>query len=418
MEPCALRPTGTKKQTFDEFDMRISTCLHLHLAASSLVFLTFAAPAAAQFGRDMHVIAPAVIGQTSAFSMRYPAAIAGNSYLMLFAAPNYPGALQLQIPGLTINGLLRVDPATLMVVAMGVLDSSGQTPLLQLPIPGNRGIVGATFDVQGLDVSGTGVFTLSDDDVEVAVAALPGPSMVAIPAGTFQMGSNAPDAAPYYGRPWERPVHAVAITRPFWIGKHEVAQAEWQAVMGSNPSRFPNPQNPVEAVSWNDAMAFCAAMTTRERAAARVPSGYQYRLPTEAEWEYCCRAGTTTEYSVGPSLLCSQANFNYSFHSLSSCGSVSTVNVGGHPANGFGLHDMHGNVWELCLDSWDGTANYPASLVMDPYVNSGPYRVVRGGSWGAFSRDCRSAYRSRISPSSGSAGMVGFRVVLAPILVP
>ncbi|MBI5850662.1 MAG: formylglycine-generating enzyme family protein [Planctomycetes bacterium] len=248
--------------------------------------------------------------------------------------------------------------------------------------------------------------------------------MVAIPPGTFLMGSNAATGVPYFSIAWERPVHQVTISRPFCMGRYEVTQAEYQAVMGSNPSYFqgapyPNSANrPVEQVTWNDAMAYCAALTARESAAGRLPAGYQYRLPTEAEWEYCCRAGTTTEFHYGNSLVCGQASFWYSYHSLSSCNnSSSTGVVGGYTANAWGLHDMHGNVWEWCLDWGDGSANYPAGAVTDPYVFSGPLRVIRGGSWGNDSRYCRSAGRIGDNPSGGYLHL-GFRVVLASVLVP
>jgi formylglycine-generating enzyme required for sulfatase activity len=163
-------------------------------------------------------------------------------------------------------------------------------------------------------------------------------------------------------------------------------------------------------VTWIDAMAYCSSLTATEAAAGRIPAGYQYRLPTEAEWEYVCRAGTTTEWNTGASLVCGQANF-------SGCGPGQTTVVGRYPANPWGLFDTHGNVWEWCLDSWDGSANYPSSAVSDPYVSSGPYRVFRGGGWGYIAVICRSALRNFNSPG-GSSYDVGFRVVLAPVLVP
>jgi formylglycine-generating enzyme required for sulfatase activity len=234
--------------------------------------------------------------------------------------------------------------------------------------------------------------------------------MVPIPAGTFQMGSTAIGGT-------AAPVHAVTITQPFWCGKYEVTQAEYQAVRGTNPSQFqgasyPNaPQRPLERVTWNDAMAYCAALTATEAAAGRIPAGYQYRLPTEAEWEYVCRAGTTTEWNTGTSLVTSQANFGSGF-------SGQTTVVGSYAANPWGLFDTHGNVWEWCLDSWDGSANYPSSAVADPYVSGGPLQVFRGGGWGTTADSCRSALRvNSLGPGSGF-GLIGFRVVLAPALVP
>jgi formylglycine-generating enzyme required for sulfatase activity len=170
----------------------------------------------------------------------------------------------------------------------------------------------------------------------------------------------------------------------------------------------------VETVTWNNAVAYCAALTTQQAALGNVPAGYQYRLPTEAEWEYACRAGTTTEFNTGAALFCNDAKFYYSYHSNSSCNSSNPVAVGSYAPNAWGLYDMHGNVWEWCLDS---VANYPSGAVTDPFVTGGPNRVVRGGSWGDDSYACRSAIRYNLSPGSTNA-YIGFRVVLAPVLVP
>ena len=244
--------------------------------------------------------------------------------------------------------------------------------------------------------------------------------MVPIPAGSFSMGSNAATGPPHHSWIVERPVHQVTITRPFWIGRYEVTQAEWEALMGTKPSTFQGANRPVEALSGNDAMAYCAALTAREAAAGRVPAGYQYRLPTEAEWEYCCRAGTTTEFHFGNSLSCGQVNFRFSTYTNRYCDFSDTFAVGSFIANAWGLHDMHGNVWEWCLDSWDGSANYPSTAAFDPYVPSAPFRIFRifrGGSWYSSTRHCRSAYRYGDLPNQAGFG-VGFRVVLAPILVP
>ncbi|MBM3989324.1 MAG: formylglycine-generating enzyme family protein [Planctomycetes bacterium] len=242
---------------------------------------------------------------------------------------------------------------------------------------------------------------------------------VAIQPGTFQMGSNAANGAPYYNEyGWSpQPVHAVTISYPYWMGSKEVTQAQYAALMGSNPSYFGgNPNFPVEQVSWFNARAYCAALTAQQAALGTVPAGYEYRLPTEAEWEYACRAGTTTEFNTGASLVCNQARFWYSYHSNPFCNNspYGTGPVGSYAPNAWGLYDMHGNVREWCLDS---VANYPAGAVTDPFVTGGPDRVVRGGSWGYGSGDCRSAYRDYGDP--GHAGdNIGFRVVLAPVLVP
>ncbi|MCP4082784.1 MAG: formylglycine-generating enzyme family protein, partial [Planctomycetaceae bacterium] len=168
---------------------------------------------------------------------------------------------------------------------------------------------------------------------------------------------------------------------------------------------------------WNDAVAYCTALTAQEMAAGNLATGYEYRLPTEAEWEYACRAGTTTEFNVGSDLFCADARFSYSEHSGNGCGvstSAGTIDVGSYSANAFGLYDMHGNVWEWCLDSY---ASYGAAGVTDPFVTGGSNRVIRGGSWYGNSSYCRSAYRRGSSPGSSNV-FIGFRAVLAPVLVP
>ncbi|MCU0866124.1 MAG: SUMF1/EgtB/PvdO family nonheme iron enzyme [Planctomycetes bacterium] len=256
----------------------------------------------------------------------------------------------------------------------------------------------------------------------------PALNMAAIAPGTFQMGSPVTplNVAPYFNQSQAQPVHQVTISQPFWMGRNEVTQAQYQAVMGNNPSHhqgasWPNAANrPVEQVSWNAAVAYCDALTVQEAAASRLPPGYEYRLPTEAEWEYCCRAGTTTEFHYGATLACGQANFSASNHTGSICSNqlwVQTVVVGSYVANAWGLYDMHGNVVEWCLDGWDGSNNYPAGPVTDPYVlgSSGPYRVLRGGDFLVNSSYCRSASRTGVDPTNVSRS-AGFRVVCTPVL--
>jgi formylglycine-generating enzyme required for sulfatase activity len=215
--------------------------------------------------------------------------------------------------------------------------------------------------------------------------------MLPVAAGSFTMGSGTG--------------HRVEITKPYWLGKFEVTQAQWQAVMGSAPSRFKGAQHPVESVSWNDAVEFCEKLTNQERAAGRLPTGYRYTLPTEAQWEYACRAGTTGDYGGSGALNEMGWYGNNSGHK--------THDVGGKSPNAWGFYDMHGNVWEWCSD-WHGS--YPSGSVSDPAgPNSGSDRVLRGGSWNLDSNYCRSAVRDFCSP--GYRFGYGFRVALAPASV-
>jgi formylglycine-generating enzyme required for sulfatase activity len=216
-----------------------------------------------------------------------------------------------------------------------------------------------------------------------------------IPAGTFMMG----DAG---GEPDEKQ-HEVTLNRPFYMGVYEVTNIKWKQVMGNVPSKWKQDDRPVEQVSWDDAVEFCRKLSAmpEERKAGRV-----YRLPTEAEWEYACRAGTKTAYSFGDdeSLLGDFAWFRDN--------SNRSVNlVGQKKPNPWGLYDMHGNVWEWCSD-WYG--DYPADGATDPRgPPSGSFRVRRGGSCSNAARDCRSAYRSRDYPSL-RFNYLGFRLALSP----
>jgi formylglycine-generating enzyme required for sulfatase activity len=191
-----------------------------------------------------------------------------------------------------------------------------------------------------------------------------GLQMVQLRPGSFAMGSGSGDSD-------ERPVTTVKISQSYWLGKYEVTQAEWAAVMKSAPSAFKGERRPVENVSWEDAVQFCRVLTERERQAGRLPAGYAYQLPTEAEWEYACRAGTAGDYA-GTGVLGDMGWYD------ANSGST-THPVGEKRANAWGLHDMHGNVWEWCAD-WYGS--YPGGSVSDPRgADSGSNRVSRGGGW-------------------------------------
>ena len=230
------------------------------------------------------------------------------------------------------------------------------------------------------------------------------PGMVYIPAGTFTMGSPTNDVDRYSG---ESPQTEVTISQGFWMSQYETTQEEYLAVIGSNPSHFTGDlKRPVENVSWNDATNYCAMLTARERAAGRLAIGYMYRLPTEAEWEYCCRAGTTTRFSYGDDLDYTQLG-NYAWYDLNS--DKTTHPVGEKLPNAWGLYDMYGNVYECCLDC---LGTYSGESVTDPQgPNTGSIRVFRGGGWRYRNALCRSASRDGDSPE-GRYDYLGFRPVL------
>ena len=261
----------------------------------------------------------------------------------------------------------------------------------------------------------TGAFA----EVETIINSI-GMALVGVSAGEFLMGSpDSEDDA----REDERPQHHVRITRPLWVGRHEVTQAEYEQVTDSNPSWFAptgagkskvggfnTRRFPVENVSWDAAVQFCEKLSAlpAEKAAARV-----YRLPTEAEWQYCCRAGSTTRFHYGNSLGSSQANINGRFpYGGAPRGPYlgRTTTVGSYKPNAFGLYDMHGNVAELCFDRF-GRTYYSEAPTDDPQgPDAGNDRLVMGGNWSANAFRCRSAHR-RSNATSGFAQYFGFRVV-------
>jgi formylglycine-generating enzyme required for sulfatase activity len=215
-----------------------------------------------------------------------------------------------------------------------------------------------------------------------------------IQAGTFQMGSND-------GWESERPAHNVRSRQPFYLGKYPVTQAQWAALMGNNPSEFKgDPNRPVENVSWEDVQEYIRELNRRN-------GGEQYRLPTEAEWEYACRAGTATAYHFGNK---SEQLGQYGWYKENAGGH--THPVGKRKPNGWGLHDMHGNVWEWVEDWY--APSYAAESVRSRMDHSSPAerkdRVNRGGSW-VFDADfCRSATRGHVTPGHRAYDL-GFRLL-------
>jgi formylglycine-generating enzyme required for sulfatase activity len=218
-----------------------------------------------------------------------------------------------------------------------------------------------------------------------------------IPSGVFTMGTPDKEAQ---RRTSEGPQTVVRISEGFWMSRLETTQRQWSELMDSNTSSVRDPDLPVDSVSWDEALEYCAKLTTRERAAGRLPAGYIYRLPTEAEWEFACRAGSAGPFSFGDSLSSTNANFDGArpYGEAASGPSVGgTVRGGQYPANAWGLHDMHGNVWEWCLD-WH-PSRLSGGKVTDP-VGSGSVRqrAMRGGAWHNEAMACRSGYRYLIGP--------------------
>jgi formylglycine-generating enzyme required for sulfatase activity len=256
-------------------------------------------------------------------------------------------------------------------------------------------------------------------------------NMVRIEGGTFTMGSPSSEAE----RDSDEIQHRVTVST-FYMSKYQVTQAEYETVMKKNPSYFKGPNLPVENVSWYNAVEYCNALSQREGLApaytidksrsdpnnkneydefewlvTRNPNASGYRLPTEAEWEYACRAGTTTPFNTGNNITTSQANYdgNYPYNNNAKGTYLEkTTPVGSFAANQWGLHDMHGNVWEWC---WDWYGDYQSGTQTNPPgAVSGADRVMRGGSWSNYAGYIRSAFRDNITPSFRSSD-VGFRLV-------
>ena len=235
-------------------------------------------------------------------------------------------------------------------------------------------------------------------------------TLVWCPPGAFKMGSPESEA----GRFEFETEHLVKLTQGFWIGETEVTQGLWREVMGANPSHFKDGDNyPVESVSWWDCQAFVKALNDRygqER--------MRWALPTEAQWEYACRAGTQTAYFWGNALCGDKANCDGD----EPCGTTTTgpVNgkttpVGSYAPNAWGLYDMHGNVGEWCADWVTEDVDLGPLAVRDPEgPSTGPARICRGGSWQSGARHCRSAARGGTGPGDSDDDL-GLRVVLLPV---
>jgi len=229
------------------------------------------------------------------------------------------------------------------------------------------------------------------------------PELVWIDPGTFVMGSPSTEV----GRASdEGPQTQVTLTRGFYMGKYEVTQSEFAKVNGGNAGGFPsNPNLPVEMVSWLEATAHCQKLTQREATAGRLPTGWVYRLPTEAEREYACRAGRATRYSFGDDAAGTDL-VQYAWYDELLSGETHVV--GTKLPNPWGLYDMHGNVWELCQDA----LTYVGGSVTNP-VGTSSGKMTRGGSWHSGATRCRSATRNPYPDVNAREAWVGFRIVLA-----
>lgn len=223
--------------------------------------------------------------------------------------------------------------------------------------------------------------------------------LVAVPGGSFRMGSIHG-----HGYPDEEPQHFVQVA-PFWLGKTPVTQAQWRAVMGAHRGRFEGPDLPVDSVSWDDSVRFCQRLSKK--------SGRRYALPSEAQWEYACRAGSLTAFAWGPVATSDLANYNGEFSHLGGPRGVyrhKLLPVMSLPPNAFGLYEMHGNLWEWCADAWH--EDYTGAAADGSPWLGGPnteFRTARGGCWHDIPEVCRAASRLRAEASEGDE-MMGLRV--------
>jgi formylglycine-generating enzyme required for sulfatase activity len=225
--------------------------------------------------------------------------------------------------------------------------------------------------------------------------------MIALLGGMFRMGTLGKQ-----GYDDERPVHQVTVA-PFLMSKYLITQAQWRLIMGTPHSRFTGDHLPVERMSWHEAGRFCERLSKR--------TNRTYRLPSEAHWEYACRAGTSTPFHYGETITTEVANYNGEFTYRGEPKGIyrhTTTPVDQFLPNAFGLHDMHGNLWEWCADAWhDSYDGAPTDDRMWPTTGKETYRVARGGSWHDIPAVCRSAARLK-ADANDAEEIIGFRVML------
>lgn len=228
--------------------------------------------------------------------------------------------------------------------------------------------------------------------------------VVFIPAGEFDMGSPMDELK----RDSDEAQHHIKLTKAFYIGKFEVTQLQYRVIMSENPSKFGGDKLPVENINWYEASRFLKKLSDK--------TGMKFRLPTEAEWEYACRAGTTTAFNTGTTLDSDVANYDAGkpyANGIIGKYLERTTEVGSYPPNAWGLCDMHGNVWEWCSDVYDEDY-YKVTPLVDPkgpQKAEGGDRVIRGGAWNEYAYNCRSANREDRGPKADRSN-IGFRVVM------
>jgi formylglycine-generating enzyme required for sulfatase activity len=328
------------------------------------------------------------------------------------------------------------DPEAIEGIERLALVTATPSPPPQTPEPGRGVVVVPTFDFDGVTISRiekTGLF--GQGEPKVITQTRRGKAdyyreelgngvfldLVHIAGGAFKMGAPINEG---YDR--EKPQHDVRVAS-FWMGKYPVTQVQWRAVvalpkverdLNADPAHFKGDNRPVEQVNWDDAVEFCQRLSRH--------TGRDYRLPSEAEWEYACRAGTTTTFHFGETITTDLANYrgtDWEYEGKTYPGSYGqgpkgefrqeTMAVGNFPANGFGLYDMHGNVWEWCMDHWrDSYEGAPTDGGAWLSSDESNLRLVRGGSWYFVPMDCRSACRLRFA-RDGQVNDLGFRVVCA-----
>jgi len=227
-------------------------------------------------------------------------------------------------------------------------------------------------------------------------------TLVLVPAGEFEMGSPMEELK----RDDDEAQHHIKLTKPFYMGKFEITQLQYRVIMNENNSKFGGDKLPIENVNWYEACRFLKKLSDK--------TGAKFRLPTEAEWEYACRAGTTTAFNTGSTIDSDFANYNAKdAYADGIIGTYldRTCEVGKYQPNAFGLYDMHGNVWEWCSDIYEKDY-YKITPTIDPKgPQEGGSRVIRGGGWDEKAHKCRSANRDSRWPKTDRAN-IGFRVVL------